>query len=183
MAILQGETHMKFKKSRRVRFLISLSLLLPLIVLPIQAKRERDRRKKTDTVIEKVTSPKVVVAYGEFLDKITILMIKMERIKDQAKLKNVKNELDELMKTYNELIVPTNELKLLEDKLKKMNEALWEIEDAIRDKELKKEFDAEFINIARSVYYANDERCKVKREVNELLGSYLVEEKSYKDYK
>ena len=183
MAILQGETHMKFKKSRRVRFLISLSLLLPLMALPMQAKREKNNRKKPVAVEEKVTSPKVVVAYGEFLDKITILMIKMERINDQAKLKNVKNELDELMKTYNKLIVPTNELKLLEDKLKKMNEALWEIEDAIRDKEFKKEFDAEFIKIARSVYYANDERCKVKREINDLLGSYLVEEKSYKDYK
>lgn len=181
---------MKTIKSR-VRFLLSLSLLLTFVAVPILAKAGAEKRaaKRAAKIAEKRDKEtenglRVEVAYGEFIDKITILLIKTERIDDEEKLKNVRNELNSLMETYRVLIPsPTNDLKLLEDKIKRINEALWEIEDAIRDKERAKAFDAEFVKLARSVYYVNDERCKVKRQINELLGSSLVEEKSYKDYK
>ena len=128
------------------------------------------------------TTPKVEVSFGEFLDKISILKIKTERIDDNEKLKNIRTELKTLKKSYNELIKKNAELEKLEDQLKNINEDLWEIEDAIRDKEFKKEFDDEFIKLARSVYFKNDDRSKIKKEINSLLGSDLVEEKSYKNY-
>ena len=127
-------------------------------------------------------SLRVEVSFGEFLDKISILKIKSERISDEAKLKNIHTELDSLLVTYKEFIQPTNELKNLEVDLKKINEALWEIEDDIREKESNKAFDDGFIKLARSVYLTNDDRSRVKREINQLLGSRLIEEKSYKQY-
>lgn len=123
------------------------------------------------------------VQIGELIDKITILEIKMERIKDPAKLKNVKAELDTLMNTCRLCVPQTTQLTTLWQELKKINEALWVIEDDIRDKERAREFDARFIELARSVYYTNDERCRIKRDINILAGSRLMEEKSYSDYK
>ena len=123
------------------------------------------------------------VQIGELIDKITILQIKMERIKDPAKLKNIKAELTTLMMTY-ELEVPKSpKLQELWDSLKQVNGTLWVIEDDIRDKERDQQFDDAFIKLARDVYYTNDERCRIKREINLLAGSRLIEEKSYKNYK
>lgn len=134
--------------------------------------------------IEKPAAEIVVaeVQIGELLDKITILEIKTERIHDENKLKNIWKELNSLRKTFDEFFVMTPELEELITQLKAANEALWETEDLIRDKERAKCFDDEFIKLARSVYIQNDERCYFKRKINELLGSRLIEEKSYKPY-
>ncbi len=125
----------------------------------------------------------VPVSPGEVLDKITILEIKSERIDDAAKLANVREELRLLEATWNDA---TAALPAVEDekrRLKAVNEALWEIEDAIRLEEKAGNFGERFIELARSVYFRNDERAAVKREVNLKLGSTLVEEKSYQDYR
>ena len=122
------------------------------------------------------------VSFGELLDKITILEIKAKHISDAEKLKNVNHELHILTQTWQENVESNSQLYDLKSQLTKVNQDLWDIEDAIRMKEMKKEFDDEFIQIARSVYFQNDKRAAVKKEVNALLGSDLTEEKSYQDY-
>lgn len=122
------------------------------------------------------------VQIGELIDKITILQIKKERIKDAAKLMNIETELSTLLTTYTTDVPQTLDIEELWKLLKTTNEALWTIEDDIREKERKRTFDQEFINLARSVYYTNDERCRIKRDINMLTGSRLIEEKSYTDY-
>ncbi len=122
------------------------------------------------------------VSFGEILDKITILEIKQQHITDAEKLKNVRHELNLLTDTWNKNVTQTSEISRLKEQLKQVNQSLWNIEDNIRIKESKKEFDDEFIQIARSVYYENDKRADVKKQVNLLLGSELVEEKSYQKY-
>ena len=124
----------------------------------------------------------VPVAPGELLDKITILRIKAERIADPGKLANVTHELTLLEETWRLAVRASIDLKREELELTRVNEALWEIEDAIRDKEAAQRFDAEFVELARSVYRRNDERAAIKRRVNLALGSALVEEKSYRPY-
>lgn len=122
------------------------------------------------------------VAIGELVDKITILEIKAARITDPEKLSNIHRELESLQQTYYATATQSKQLDKLAAELKATNEALWDIEDAIRDKEMRKEFDSEFIALARNIYYTNDKRFQVKRAINELLGSRLTEEKSYKKY-
>ena len=122
------------------------------------------------------------ISFGEFLDKLTILDIKCERIQDADKLKNVKHERDVLNKIWKESEKSSVDISAEYNELKKINEHLWEIEDDIRDKERNKEFDQEFIELARSVYVTNDKRASIKKEINLKLGSELVEEKSYSDY-
>ena len=125
---------------------------------------------------------KVEISFGEFLDKITILEIKSERISDAVKLENVNRELTLLRNSW--AAHPASKTDISDEmaRLKVINEKLWEIEDDIRDKERNKLFDQEFIELARAVYFTNDERAAVKRELNLKLGSGLVEEKSYADY-
>ena len=123
------------------------------------------------------------ISFGEFLDKLTILDIKCERIQDAEKLKNVKHERDVLRKIWKENEKSSVDISSEYNELKKINEKLWEIEDDIRDKERNKEFDKKFIELARAVYVTNDERARIKKEINLILGSDLVEEKSYSDYK
>jgi hypothetical protein len=125
----------------------------------------------------------VPVAFGELFDKITILEIKSERIKDPKKLENVRRELWELRKSWSKAAESSIDIAGMISKLKAVNEALWEIEDRIRVKESLAEFDREFIELARSVYLRNDERSRHKREIDARLGSDLVEEKSYADYR
>jgi hypothetical protein len=125
---------------------------------------------------------KVPVSFGEVLDKITILEIKSERIKDEAKLKNVRLELDELTKTWNEAVPEQDTITSLHKQLKAVNEELWVIEDDIRDEEADQNFGPRFIELARAVYVTNDKRAAIKKEVNLALGSRFVEEKSYQDY-
>lgn len=119
---------------------------------------------------------------GELLDKITILRIKSARIADPAKLANVRLELDLLEKIWREA---RGEADVAADEgaLQAVNGRLWDIEDRIREKEAGRSFDQEFIELARSVYTENDHRAQLKRRINLALGSRLVEEKSYKDYR
>ena len=125
----------------------------------------------------------VPVSYGELIDKITILEIKSERIRDAAKLANVRVELDLLNETWHAGAASRGDIAAEREALRRVNEALWDIEDDIRIKEKAKAFDAVFIELARSVYIRNDERATIKRAINTKLGSMLVEEKSYEDYR
>jgi len=124
----------------------------------------------------------VEVSAGELVDKITILELKLEHIKDPAKLANVRLEHERLMATFGEELEACGALAALMQALKAVNGELWQIEDAIRAKERAQAFDAEFIALARSIYRMNDRRAALKREINELLRSAIVEEKSYAAY-
>ena len=124
----------------------------------------------------------VPISPGELLDKITILRIKVARIQDAAKLANVRLELSLLEKTWAEAGAPHG-VAADEHALQAVNERLWDIEDRIRDKEAHQTFDRDFVELARSVYVCNDERAALKKRINLQLGSRLVEEKSYKQYR
>ena len=123
------------------------------------------------------------ISVGEFLDKLTILQIKREKIKDPDKLANINHELDTLVKIWQKAPYVKPDLQDDVSSLHDINRKLWNIEDDIRDKESKKEFDQEFIELARSVYKTNNKRAKIKKQINQKSGSVLVEEKSYKDYR
>jgi uncharacterized protein DUF6165 len=127
-------------------------------------------------------SIQIDISVGELLDKVTILQIKSERIIDVEKLNNVKKELQVLQGQWE--LSPYIKINLDDsvDALKKVNEKLWDIEDQIRIKESQQQFDEEFISLARSVYFINDERAEIKRNINKKTGSDLIEEKSYSDY-
>jgi len=124
----------------------------------------------------------VPISPGELIDKITILEIKKKFIQDINKLNNINHEYDLLMKIYNDYISKVDGVEILKRKLKDINLTLWKIEDDIRDCERDKKFNEKFVELARSVYFTNDKRSKIKLEINVLLNSSLVEEKSYKDY-
>jgi hypothetical protein len=125
---------------------------------------------------------RVPVSVGELIDKITILEIKSERIKDPAKLENVRRELGLLQATWDESPLSGQDVSELKAGLKQVNETLWEIEDFIRVKEMERAFDEQFIELARSVYVNNDRRAALKRQLNEATGSTLFEEKDYPGY-
>lgn len=124
------------------------------------------------------------ISLGELIDKITILEIKAVHIGDETKLKNVTHELNILNAKVNELLDATGQAKLapLKTSLKDINQELWVIEDDIRDCERIKDFGDKFIQLARAVYFTNDKRAAVKKDINLAFGSELIEEKSYKDY-
>ena len=124
----------------------------------------------------------VPISPGELLDKITILRIKSQRMSDPAKLANVRHELELLERTWREAIAGAD-VSEEERALEAVNARLWVIEDDIREKEAAQAFDARFIELARSVYIENDERAAIKKRINTRLGSKIVEEKSYKDYR
>ena len=123
----------------------------------------------------------IEVSHGEIVDKLTILQIKKENITDQIKLDNITKEYDYLLSVVeNDLGISTESSEYLE--LLSINKELWVIEDDIRDKERVKEFDDDFIKLARSVYFTNDVRAKIKKEINLKYSSGFVEEKSYQSY-
>ena len=124
----------------------------------------------------------VPISPGEMLDKITILRIKSKRMTDPQKLRNVRVELDLLLGTWASSAYARADIAAEEAALLAVNERLWVIEDDIRDKERAQSFDAQFIALARAVYFENDERAAIKRRINIRLGSGLVEEKSYSSY-
>jgi hypothetical protein len=126
-------------------------------------------------------APEVLLSWGELIDKITILEIKSGRLKNPAALANVDKEL-KLLTVQADAAMHSAEVPVLKKRLWQINEALWDIEDKIRAKEARQEFDAEFIELARSVYKRNDERAAVKRQISTALSSDLVEEKSYHRY-
>lgn len=122
---------------------------------------------------------KIEVSNGEIADKFSILLIKSERIKNNVKLSNVQKELQTLRPVFESIVDFHHPLFV---SLKRINEQLWDIEDAIRHKEKKQEFDSQFIGLARSVYIMNDQRAHLKKEIDAITGSDLSEEKSYSDY-
>ena len=126
-------------------------------------------------------SIKAEIPVGEFLDKLIILRIKLRRVRDEAKLKNIGKEHTALSAVWKDSAYSDMNLHDEIAELEKVNEALWQIEDDIRAKEAKKEFDETFIRLARSVYLINDKRAAIKKRINEKTGSELVEEKSYAD--
>jgi len=119
---------------------------------------------------------------GELIDKITILEIKFEKILDVSKRMNVGRELEALSISLEQNIIISTELAALKLNLKKVNEVLWDIEDDIRSCERKSDFGPIFVKLARSVYFQNDRRAALKKEINVLLGSDIIEEKSYAKY-
>ena len=131
----------------------------------------------------------IETSIGELADKITILQIKSVKMTDPAKLAHVQCELDTLTVTFEAALKtmlesPSSFTELVEvvSRLKQVNETLWQVEDDIRDCERMKDFGPRFVELARSVYFENDRRAALKRQINELLGSRIVEEKSYTNY-
>ena len=127
------------------------------------------------------TIPEVPVSWGELIDKITILEIKVTRLPTKQACVNAEKELT-LLREIAGPVLADPETAALAGKLKTLNEALWEIEDRIRDHERSGNFDSDFVALARSVYKHNDARGRMKREINLALGSGLIEEKSYPSY-
>ena len=124
----------------------------------------------------------IPISVGELVDKITILKIKKKKILNKAKQTNIIKELNFLEKIYKSNFTKNRKIKLYEKELIKINKNLWEIEDQIRNCESKKNFNEIFINLARAVYLNNDKRSIVKKKINLLTKSHIVEEKLYKSY-
>ncbi len=124
----------------------------------------------------------VPVSPGELLDKITILEIKAARMEDPGQRANVKRELELLEASWREAVRDDETTARIHGRLRTVNETLWEVEDAIRECERAGAFDQRFVDLARSVYTTNDERARIKRELNRHLGSQIIEEKSYRGY-
>ena len=129
-----------------------------------------------------MNTPLIPISWGELFDKITILQIKLENLQEKNALKNVKLEHDQLFSIFNQFFLENTIANELINDLKLINQKLWNIEDLIRDKERNKIFDEKFIELARKVYFTNDKRSRIKRNINETFGSEIVEEKSYADY-
>ena len=124
----------------------------------------------------------VPISPGELIDKITILEIKSQRMTDPVKLRNVRNELEALTRTWRASPYAATDIGAEWAGLRDVNGKLWDIEDRLRDQEREGRFDAGFVELARAVYFTNDERAAIKKQINTKLGSALVEEKSYADY-
>lgn len=129
-----------------------------------------------------VESVRVEISPGELIDKITILEIKEQRIRDKTKLANVRRELEALNAARDATIGESAELNRLATDLKAINVKLWDIEDEIRDRERDLDFNKRFITCARAVYKTNDRRAELKYQINEFLGASITEEKSYPTY-
>jgi Family of unknown function (DUF6165) len=118
------------------------------------------------------------ISVGELIDKITILQIKQIKITDEAKLENVRRELGELLAIFDTLTIP--DVTESTDQLRQVNTELWDIEDGKRACEKSQTFGDDFVQLARQVYIKNDLRARLKRDINQICGSTIVEEKSYK---
>lgn len=129
-----------------------------------------------------LTMPLLPVSWGEVFDKLTILQIKAEKLNDSAKLANVERERTEIEKVIGDMARFPAGLSDLIEQLKTINSELWDVEDGKRDCERRQNFDEAFVQLARNVYFGNDKRAAIKRSINDLLGSAIVEEKSYSGY-
>ena len=129
-----------------------------------------------------MNTPYIPVSWGELFDRKTILQIKLKKLQTKSALKNVKKEYTQLSTIFNKNFSKNSNAQKHMLDLKKINQKLWDIEDLIRDKERNKAFDKDFIKLARSVYFTNDDRSRIKRTINETFGSELIEEKSYANY-
>jgi hypothetical protein len=129
-----------------------------------------------------MNSPQVPISWGEFFDKITILQVKLENLTSKNALENVEQELKKLQSIFVQYCPKTMETTKLQGELRNINQQIWDIENNIRDKQRNNSFDHEFIQFARSVHIANDERFRIKRKINDLFRSELIEEKSFAEY-
>jgi len=127
-------------------------------------------------------NPVIPVSWGELFDKVTILEIKSEQLKDETARANIRRELERLSAIADEAMRVQPEAAALKAALKRVNETLWRIEDEIRTCEAEKRFDAEFVRLARAIYHNNDERGRLKSQINALLKSEIGEEKQYTKY-
>jgi hypothetical protein len=139
-------------------------------------------KQKTVPPPGRLAQPEVPISWGELIDKITILEIKVERLPTEQSRLNARTELKALAKTAGVALATKPDIHALKDRLRLVNEALWEVEDALREKEAAGDFGNAFVQLARAVYRHNDDRAAIKREINLALQSALIEEKSYKDY-
>ena len=128
------------------------------------------------------STPLIPISWGELIDKITILEIKQTYIKSPIALTNINKELSYLNEIVENSTGVAELISDLKQQLLDVNKRLWQVEDDIRDKELKQDFDIGFIELARRVYRLNDERAKLKKSINQVLNSELIEEKSYRDF-
>ena len=124
----------------------------------------------------------IETSIGDLLDKVTILEIKMNKIKDKDSLNEINKEYSSLQNTLKKDVKMNEEILALVEKLKKTNLSLWDIEDKLRESEKNKKFDKNFISLARSVYINNDNRAKIKLKINQLSGSNIKEIKGYSNY-
>lgn len=152
------------------------------MAVSIASESPSTQASATKTASSTASNIAVPISPGELIDKITICQIKTERMTDPAKLRNVNHELSLLLASLEESVPASPELSDLTAKLKEINVKLWVIEDDIRDCERHKDFSSRFIELARAVYFSNDVRATIKRQINDLLNSPLVEEKSYAKY-
>ena len=155
------------------------------IVSPLsksQAKSHVEHRLNSSAQPPALSMPTIEISWGELIDKITILEIKEQRLTAPAAVANVRKELMALSRAVGELKSAPGALGALKQELKSINSALWDIENRTRAKEAAKTFDQEFIELTRSVYLNKDKRARIKRQINELLNSGLVEEKQYTPY-
>ena len=129
-----------------------------------------------------LTAPLTPISWGELIDKITILEIKQINITSATALGNVNKELDYLNDILNNNSEIIERISNLKEQLLVINKSLWQVEDDIREKDLKQEFDNTFIELARKVYRLNDQRANLKKSINQVLNSELLEEKSYKNF-
>ncbi len=132
-------------------------------------------------VLEHLAPPNIPVSWGELIDKITILELKRQNIRDPEASQGIARELG-LLRAHLGPVEADAKVAALTEALRTVNAKLWDIEDRIREKEAAREFDDQFIDLARSVYLTNDERAKIKREINDCLSSNLKEYKSYSEY-
>lgn len=177
------EARAAYEEALRIRpdFAAAISNLALLSSVP--HSRSAALEPLSNPVANSAPAIMVRVSPGELIDKITILEIKSERLTEAMKLRNVRTELTELHAARDRIVAPNGELGRLSTELKAINESLWKIEDDIRICERNQDFGAAFTRLARSVYQHNDRRAGLKREINLLLGSQLVEEKSYASYR
>lgn len=124
----------------------------------------------------------VELGLGELVDKLTILEIKLDQIKDLNKLQNVRIEYQKLLIALPVSFKKNKNFMALMDELRVINKKIWDIEDQIRNCEKNKDFGEIFVSLARGVYFNNDNRAKIKRDINVLCGSEIIEEKSYSEY-
>lgn len=122
------------------------------------------------------------ISAGELIDKITILRIKLEKLTEVAKLDNVRRELDQLMAIRTRAELDFDGLAACEEQLLRINRELWDVEDDLRSREHARDFGTRFVELARLVYKLNDQRSVVKKRINQITGSAIVEEKSYASY-
>ncbi len=126
---------------------------------------------------------RIQISPGELIDRLTILELKSAALTDAAKLHNVHHELALLRRVRRREVPASEAVSALEQQLKAINQELWQVEDDIREREAAGDFGEAFIRLARAGYYSNDRRCELKRKINVLLDSEIVEEKGYKPYR